>query len=137
MSQENELTPAERELEAALMSLAPMATRLDPMAAAFAAGRISARREVRMWRAAAAALAVLAAGTWVLPSVRNEVAVMRVGIPAKIASSPAMPPLPEQSMAVLRKTIWEKGVDGLTPVQLAPAKSIHIDEINLTHRGES
>jgi hypothetical protein len=69
--------------------------------------------------------------------VRNEVAVQHVGIPAVIASSPAMPPLPEQSMAVLRKTIWEKGVDGLTPVQLAPAKSIHIDEINLTHRGES
>ena len=40
-------------------------------------------------------------------------------------------------MVMLQKAVWEKGVDGLTPVQLAPTKVMHIDEINSTHKGES
>ena len=40
-------------------------------------------------------------------------------------------------MIMLQKVVWEKGVDGLTPVQLAPTKGMHIDEIISTHKGES
>ena len=62
MSDQDELNPAERELEAALKSLTPRAARLDPVAAAYSAGQRSARREVRGWRVATAAMALVALG---------------------------------------------------------------------------
>ena len=62
---------------------------------------------------------------------------MEVGVPVAVAVSPEMGPVSEQSMVMLRKAVWEKGVDGLAPVQLAPTKAIHIDEIISTHKGES
>jgi hypothetical protein len=40
-------------------------------------------------------------------------------------------------MAMLRKAIWEKGVDGMSPVQLAPTQAIDVEEINSTYRGKS
>ena len=61
----------------------------------------------------------------------------QVRVPAVVAVSPEMRPVSEQSMAMLQKAVWEKGVDGLVPVQLAPTKVIHIDEINSTHKGKS
>ena len=61
----------------------------------------------------------------------------KCGVPVVVAVSPEMRPVSEQSMVMLRKTVWEKGVDGLAPVQLAPTKVMHIDEINSTHKGES
>ena len=137
MSDQDELNPAERELEAALKSLTPRATRLDPVAAAYSAGQRSARREVRRWRIATATVALLGAGTWLLPAGQSLLAERQMRFPEAVARSPMMQPVPEQSMAMLRKTVWEKGVDGLAPVQLAPVKIIHIDEINSTHKGES
>ena len=137
MSDQDELNPAERELEAALKSLTPTATRLDPVAAAYCAGQRSARREVRRWRVATAAVALLGAGTWLLPMGQNFSGEKQVLIPVTAALSPEMRPVPDQSMIVLRKVVWEKGVDGLTPVQLAPTKVMHIDEISSTHKGES
>jgi hypothetical protein len=72
MSDEDQLSPAERELETALRSLRPRAARIDAEAASGAAGRIVAGRVraagwLRHWHvpavAAAAALAV-AGGAW-------------------------------------------------------------------------
>ena len=137
MSDQDELNPAERELEAALKSLTPRPARLDPVAAAYSAGQRSARREVRRWRVATAAMAILGAGTWLLPVGQNLLAEKQVHVPVVVAVSTEMRPVPEQSMVMLRKAVWEKGVDGLPPVQLAPTKVIHIDEINSTHKGES
>ena len=45
------LNPAQREVEGALRSLAPASARVDPVAAAFDAGRRSTRGRVRVWRA--------------------------------------------------------------------------------------
>lgn len=137
MSEPDELNPAERELEVALKSLAPTATRLDPVSAAYEAGRRSARRQVRVWRAAAAVLALVGAGVWLLPSGHYIIARQELGVPRVVAVSRESAPMSEQSMAMLRKAIWEKGVDSLSPVQLAPVKVIHVDEMNKTYRGES
>jgi hypothetical protein len=137
MSDQDELNPAERELEAALKSLTPRAARLDPVAAAYSAGQRSARREVRRWRVATAAMALLGAGTLLLPMGQNLLTEKQVRVPVVVAVSPEMRPVSEQSMVMLQKTVWEKGVDGLTPVQLAPTKVMHIDEVNSTHKGES
>ena len=113
MSEEDELNPVERELEAALKSLRPRATRLDPVAAAYCAGQQSAHREVRRWRVATAAVALLGAGTWLLPMGQNLSRQKRVLVPVVAAVSPEMRPVPDQSLIVLRKIVWEKGVDNL------------------------
>jgi hypothetical protein len=63
MQNQNELTPAERELELALKSLRPVASRIDPVAAALAARRRASHRRVRLWQAAAAAV-IVAVGLW-------------------------------------------------------------------------
>jgi hypothetical protein len=137
MSDQDELNPAERELEAALRLLTPTATRLDPIAAAYSAGQRSARSEVRRWRVATATVALLGAGTWLLPAGRNLSGEKQVYMAVVAAVSPEMRPVPDQSMIVLRKIVWEKGVDGLAPVQLAPTKAMHINEIIRTHKGDS
>ena len=54
-----------------------------------------------------------------------------------VAVSPEMRPVSEQSIVMLQKAVWEKGVDGLAPVQPAPIKVMHIDEINSTNKGKS
>ena len=137
MSDQDELNPAERELEATLKSLTPRATRLDPVTAAYKAGQRSAHREVQGWRMATAVAAIFGAGTWLLPVGQNLLAEKPVRGPIAVAMSPELRPVSEQSMVMLQKAVWEKGVDGLTPVQLAPARVIHIDEISSTHKGES
>jgi hypothetical protein len=137
MSDQDELNPAERELEAALKSLTPRATRLDPAAAAYSAGHLSARREVRRWRVATAAMALLGAGTWLFPVGQNFWNEKQARVPVVVAVSPEMRPVSEQSMVMLQRVVWEKGVDGLAPVQPAPTKNIHIDEIFSTHKGKS
>jgi hypothetical protein len=129
MSDQDELDPAERELEAALKTLTPRAARLDPVAAAYSAGQRSARREVRRWRVATAAMALLGVATWLPPAGQYWTSKMELGVPITVAVSPEMGPVPEQSVVMLQKVVWEKGVDGLTPVQPAPSKDIHIDEI--------
>ena len=137
MSDQDELNPAERELEAALKSLTPRAARLDPVAAAYSAGQRSARREVRRWRVATATIALVGVAAWLLPTGKFWTNRMEVGVPVVVAVSPEMGPVPEQSMVMLRKTVWERGVDGLAPVQLAPFKAIQIDEMLSTHKGKS
>jgi hypothetical protein len=75
MQNQNELTPAERELELALKSLRPVASRIDPVAAALTAKRRASHRRVRLWQAAAAAaiggFAVWMAAGWRAPGPIN------------------------------------------------------------------
>jgi hypothetical protein len=71
MSIEDELTPAERELEMALRSLRPTAARINPVAAALAAGRRTAPDRLRFWpMAAAAAAVVIGGGAWLTLALR-------------------------------------------------------------------
>jgi hypothetical protein len=137
MSDEDELNLAERELEAALKSLTPRAARLDPVAAAYSAGQLSAGRRLRRWRVATAVVALFGAGVWILPLGQNLLAEKQVRAPIVFAMSPHGRPVAAQSMAMLQKVVWEKGVDGLTPVQLAPTKVIHIDEVLSIQKGKS
>lgn len=66
MSNSEFLTPAERELEAALGDLAPAGGGIDRDRFLYEAGRTSARRSLHFWRAGTAAmtLALLAALAW-------------------------------------------------------------------------
>jgi hypothetical protein len=137
MSDQNELNPAERELESALKSLMPTGARLNPVAAAYSAGQRSARRDVRRWRTATAAMALVGASGWLLPVGQDLLAGKQTRFPATIVTVTDTQAVPEQSMIMLQKVVWEKGVDGLAPVQLAPTKAIHANEIISTDKGES
>jgi hypothetical protein len=65
MSDEVELTPAQRELETALRSLRPTPAQINPVAAALAAGRRTAPGRLRFWQVAAAAAAIaVGGGAW-------------------------------------------------------------------------
>ena len=67
MSALDELSPEDREMEAALRSLAPASAEIDPVAAAFEGGRRSARRQLRLWQSAAITLLVVSTAAWLLP----------------------------------------------------------------------
>ena len=73
MSDEDQLSEAERELETALRSLRPTPKRIDPEAAAIAAGRRTAQERSRFWQGAAAAAVIAAVGgAWLTFGLRGE-----------------------------------------------------------------
>jgi hypothetical protein len=125
------LNPAERELEAALAGLSPtQADRLDPLAAAFTAGRGSAQRQARIWRSMAMAMLVIGAGGWLsaaaarlgprtaTPPERPTVLVNSHGpaIPQQLPRSAA----PAQSWLMLRGAVLDGSLERL-PASPTPA----------------
>lgn len=131
MSEQDRLNPAERELEEALRSLAPTAAHVDPIGAAFEAGRRSTRRQVRLWRSATAASLVVLAVASVIPT--GPVGVTRAPIIAEHAAptSPhairpvsfAREPVAEHSLVMLQAAIREHGVSGLPATELPIVES--------------
>jgi hypothetical protein len=73
MSDEDQLSDAERELETALRSLRPTPARIDPKAAVREAGRRAATVRPRFWQVAAAAAVIAAVGgAWLTFGQRGE-----------------------------------------------------------------
>jgi hypothetical protein len=117
------LSPGARELELAMKSLSPAAARIDGIAAAFAAGRRSGERPMRVWRAAAVLMLLVGAGSWLMPARHNAAVPSQEFSPAiAIEPSPAAP-LAAESLQVLQQTVREKGLDGL-PAENIPA--VHV-----------
>ncbi len=117
MPEQDGLNPAERELEEALKSLAPAAARIDPIGAAFEAGRRSVRSQVRVWRAATAAAILIGIGSWVLsvgPGIGTHVPVVAITVPS------ISQPLPPQSLFMLQAAYRDKGLAGLPATNLPP-----------------
>jgi hypothetical protein len=138
MSKQDGLSPAERELETALRSLAPAAVRLEAVAAAFEAGRRSVRRQVRLWQSAAAAMLLVVASVWLSQAGHVRVALTEREPSTLLADSArATQPRAEQSLFMLRQAVWEKGVDGLPAVQLPPSSSTRANGISFIPQGES
>jgi hypothetical protein len=123
------LSPADHELESAMKSLSPMATRIDPIAAAFAAGRRSGRGHIQLWRAAAVLMLLIGAGSWLAP-VRQSVVVQPDDLsePTIAIQQPPPPPAAE-SMQVLEQTVREKGLDGLPAANIPAVHEVHADDI--------
>jgi hypothetical protein len=120
-----EVVAANRELEVALGSLAPAPGRVDPVAAAFAAGRNAGRRDLLAWRAAACIALVGAALSWLAPAGRNQTADRRdapgpTQPPLIVVAERPLPrvgdvdhPLPVQSVLAMRRTVSEGGLQGV------------------------
>ena len=128
-----DLTPADRELEAALKSLAPSRTTdIDPVAAAFAAGSRSARRQVRFWRSAAAAVLVIGIGSWLIPFDRAPHPPPTLATvpppPVVIAAAPPAPP-GSHSLVALQHVVHEKGVDGLPTTEAPTVRNFRLTDL--------
>ena len=130
--EQDNLTSADREFEAALKSLAPSrASRIDPIAAAFSAGSRAVRRQIRYWQSAVAAVLIIAVGSWLIPFDRARRAPSTVTERAVIvASNPALPNAPaRQSVVMLQHVMVEKGVDGLPATELPTVGNLSVSDL--------
>jgi hypothetical protein len=134
MSYENEddLTPAERELEAALRLLRPAPAALDPLVIAYRAGARTRTTSLWAWRAVAAVLAV-GLGAAVLNDSGRDVGGTSSGTvmverpaPRSRAASPTfitMQPQNAPSQWRLRERVLDQGLDALAvPIWSPPAQ---------------
>jgi hypothetical protein len=127
----NDLSPADREIEDLLRNLAAREVRLDPVSAAFAAGRRSSRRQVRLWRAAAVGLLLLGIGISQLANgnLADSGTVERPSLAASPVrtANPAM--LGAHSWAMLHRAMGQHGVDGLPTTQIPEVRSIRSHDL--------
>ena len=127
---DDDLTPAERELEGALKSLSPKRPAgIDPIAAAFAAGRRSARTQVRLWQSAAAAVLMIAVGSWLIPPGQPRTVMVSTARPETVAvvtSAPMSLPPSGQSMLMLQQAVRERGVEGLPETELPTIRHLRV-----------
>jgi hypothetical protein len=134
-SEENDLGPADRELEAALKSLAPSRNdRIDPISAAFSAGRTTARRQVHFWRSTSVALLLSTMGSWMIPfggrtnvaptvvaTVPDPIVTIASTSPATFAAPPA-----GHSLLMLQNAVRDRGVDGLPATELPTIRNFRV-----------
>jgi hypothetical protein len=121
------LSPAQRELEAALRSLSPAPREVDAIAAAYEAGRRSMRWRLHAWQSAAALVLIALGATWITSSLPSDERAM----PAPIAAGPRVLVLkttapvaqPNQAtLLMLERAVSDAGLDGLpaSPLPTAP-----------------
>jgi hypothetical protein len=133
MQEQERLNGADQEFEAALSSLAPMEVQIDPVAAAYSAGRRSARRQVRTWQSAAAMMLVVSAAMWVAPVARDGMVLgpSQATTPfagrSERATQLVAVPFASQSFVALQAAMREHGVDGLPVVELPATQLTRID----------
>ena len=120
MSEQNRINA---ELEQALKSLHPAPATIDPISAAFNAGRQSNRRALHAWQSATAAALLLALTPFLLPPHQ----------PTPLPLSPAHTtpllvsyPSP-QSLFRLQQVVDQHGIDALPPTTAAPIAASHAD----------
>lgn len=107
MSDEEQLSPAERELETALRSLRPTPARIDPAAAAFEARRRITPALRRVWQVAAAAALISAiGGTWLSNRVTRPMAIGPTQIAAVVDD-----PVPPTTMVAYRQALSRSPAD--------------------------
>jgi hypothetical protein len=127
MQNENDLNPADHEFASALQRLSPMPAKIDPIAAAFAAGQCSARRQIRIWQGATLAAIGLCIATFLMPANRITPPVHSTAI---IVSRPEISsePLSDQSVARLQAAVLAHGLDGLPPLDRPPVKLVKLSD---------
>jgi hypothetical protein len=115
------------ELEQALKSLHPAPANVDPIAAAFTAGRRSTRRTLHAWQSATAAVLLLAAFPFLLPAHPPAPIVPPIPhSPQILVSNPNPSP---QSLFRLQQVVEQHGIDALPPTTSAPITAIRADSL--------
>jgi hypothetical protein len=124
MSEREDLTPDEVQLEAMLRKLAPVRLSFDPIAAAYAAGRNAPRASDRLWRAIAGIAAIVAAAAWLMPSPaprwqRSTVERLAFVTASTEPATPIPEPAAPESIARLEQAVLLHNLDGLGPSRAA------------------
>jgi hypothetical protein len=126
MQEENGLNSEQRDLELALRSLSPMRTQLNPIAAAFEAGRMVHRRQVRVLSAVTTLSLLIAMGSLILTQ-RPSVSPLHAPI-AVLRDSPSMPQFVSSPSAPtlisLEQTLQSRGIDAL-PTTAVPKVNVN------------
>jgi hypothetical protein len=124
MNQSEQSDSPDAELTAALGSLLPAGTTIDPVAAAFTAGRNSARRQTRLWKGISVVVVALGIGAWMIPDHRDE------AIPPMVARSdhPPAPDLTADSVVMLQQAVLDHGLDGLPQSSTPPFQRVEISD---------
>jgi hypothetical protein len=119
MQESNGLSRDHQELESALKSLAPASTPIDPVAAAFSAGRRSGSRRARIWQSAAIISLIFSVGTQLLPTRQTTVIHPQSRSPETVAlrAEAPEPPAP-QTLQALQNAVRDKGLDALPATNL-------------------
>lgn len=117
------LTPAERELEAAMSRLRPAGSTLDPLQVAFDAGKASAARSLRTWRIASVALLFGVIGALVFPAQDPRDVELVRSAPAQMQGAHDMQ---LASYLSLRNDVLERGVSVLPDVTPASRGAVPI-----------
>jgi hypothetical protein len=132
MQEPNGLNDEQLELESALRSLPPAAARIDPITAAFTAGRRASRRQLRLWRSAAVLILLVGAASRLVSHQRNVTIQPRDLSENKIVLSPEQPP-PEppapQSLQALQQIVREKGLDAMPSANLPTIQATGMRDI--------
>ncbi len=134
MRNEEELTPADRELEEALGSLRPQRPAIDRDALMFRAGRVSAGRRGIFWQAASVALAAcLAVSLARGPEVREVERIVRVPVAWVGTSSTTLAQLPDApadgGYIRIRDIVLREGLDALPVSASAPGDAEDLREL--------
>ena len=129
MSQQDELNPADQEVAEALRSLVPTAVQIDPVAAAFAAGRQSAQTQLVRWRAVAAALLVASSAAWLWPEGEPDTGANRLqpAVDSRIADGRFLDSH-SQCVVALQHSIYRNGVQSMPPTNIPRAGSIRVGD---------
>ena len=129
---DNDLNAADRELEAALRSLAPSrASGINAIDAAYAAGNRAARRHIRLWQSAAAAMLLVAVGSWIPLTVSRTapssvIATAPNPVVTVASTAPVVSPPPQHSLLMLQEAVRERGVDGLPATELPTIRNLRV-----------
>ena len=133
MQEPDGLNAAQREFERALRSVAPTAAQVDPVAAAFAAGKASGRRQMHFWRAAAVVALAIGIGIRLLPAGRGGAVTLPHDRPGSIVvfqrESTPTAALPDQSVLMLQRALEKQGVEGLPAARLCPVQTLHAGDV--------
>jgi hypothetical protein len=130
MQEPDGLNDGQRELESALKSLHPAAARIDPIVAAFTAGRKSSRHQLHLWRSATVLILLVCAASWLMPLKRNAAVQPRDFSESNIAlrsPQPSPEPLAPQSLQALQQTVRDQGLDALPATKLPDVQLINLN----------
>jgi len=119
----------DRAIISALKSVAPAATAIDPLAAAFAAGSRISRRRIRIWQSAAALSLALASAAWLRPQPSSDRAT-----PLAIRTEPIVvgavdQPISDESVFYLQRVVLQRGLEALPRLANPSSRPVNIEEL--------
>jgi hypothetical protein len=132
MESDNQLDPADQVLAAALKSVAPAAVSIDPVAAAFIAGRSNARKQNRLWQGTALLAVALCCAGWLKPPAQSDRPTTHdTGSNTAVVSATeqSIGPISPLSALSLQRAVLEHGMAGLPPVEVSSNQPVNVQEL--------